>query len=424
MLLQSSTSRSRRRGISLVLVVVSLVSLMGMLAISLEGGLLLTEHRNAQATADAAAMAAAAEMYYMHFVNFGTDPAGTAKQCALTTAAANGYTNDGVQTKVTVNIPPLSGDYIGKPSYVEVIVEYYHTRGFSSIFGTDKVPVRARTVAVGKPSAAPVGILVLDPTAKSAFNANGGGVDITVKKVPIVVDSKNAAGSIAGGGAVVTAPEYDLVGNYTTSGGGAFYGPFDLGIDPMADPLRDLPVPDPSKMTIQSNKKVQYTSGSTVLYPGVYKGGINASSTASLTLMPGIYYMDSGGFQFTGQGSLTGNNVMIYTNPGNGNADGVSLAANGNVTLTPPDSGIYKGILLFQDRTSTVTANISGGSNMNIIGTFYFANALLSVTGTGNFTNAGSQYVSRLLNVQGSGKLYIDWDPNKVAQVRLITIVE
>jgi hypothetical protein len=48
----------------------------------------------------------------------------------------------------------------------------------------------------------------------------------------------------------------------------------------------------------------------------------------------------------------------------------------------------------------------------------------LTVTGSSDFTNAGSQYVSRLLNVQGSGKLYIDWDPNKVAQVRLITIVE
>src|SRR5207245_3056845 len=119
----------------------------------------------------------------MHFVNFGTDPQGTAKQSALTAAAANGYTNDGVNTKVTVNIPPVSGDYVGQPSYVEVIVEYYHTRGFSSIFGTGKVPVRARTVAVGKPSAAPVGILVLDPTAKSAFNANGGGANITAKKV-------------------------------------------------------------------------------------------------------------------------------------------------------------------------------------------------------------------------------------------------
>ena len=63
MLLRSPTSGARRRGISLVLVVVSLVALLGVLALSLEGGLLLSERRTAQATADAAAMAAAADFY-------------------------------------------------------------------------------------------------------------------------------------------------------------------------------------------------------------------------------------------------------------------------------------------------------------------------------------------------------------------------
>jgi hypothetical protein len=71
-----------------------------------------------------------------------------------------------------------------------------------------------------------------------------------------------------------------------------------------------------------------------------------------------------------------------------------------------------------------VSANISGGSNMNITGTFYFANALLTVTGSAGFTNFGSQYISRTLNAQGTGNIYIDWDPNLVGQIRLITIVE
>lgn len=423
MILREPRSGARRRGVSLVLVVVSLVALLGVVAISLEGGLLLMERRNAQATADAAAQAAAAELYYLHYVNFGADSGGTAKQAALTTAALNGYTNDGTNTKVTVNIPPLSGGYVGKPSYVEVIVEYYHVRGFSGLFGTDKLPVRARTVAVGKPAAPEAGILLLDPSVKSAFNANGGG-KITVKRVPVVVNSSSTEGSIASGGSVIDAPSYQLVGNSTTSGGGQFYGSMNTGVQPMDDPLQYLPVPDPSPMTIQSRKKVQYTSGDIVLYPGVYKGGISASSTANITLMPGVYYMDGGGFQFTGQGSLTGNGVMIYNAPGNGNADGVSVSASGQVTLSPPTSGVYKGILFWQERTSAVSADISGGSNMDLTGTFYFAGAQLNVTGSAGFANFGSQYVSKTLNAQGSGTVYIDWDPNKVAQTRLITIVE
>ena len=190
------------------------------------------------------------------------------------------------------------------------------------------------------------------------------------------------------------------------------------------DPLADLPVPNPNTMTVQSRKREQFTSGTTVLYPGVYKGGISASSTANVILMPGIYYMDQGGFQFTGSGSLTGDGVMIYNEPGNGEAKDVNISSSGYVHLTPPTSGIYQGIILFQDRTSGVAASISGGANMDITGTFYFAGALLTVTGHGGFGNFGSQYISNTLNVQGTGSIHVDWDPNKVAQVRLITLVE
>src|SRR5215207_9589988 len=111
MMLRSPLSGARRRGVSLVMVVVSLVAILGVLALSLEGGLLLSERRTAQATADAAAMTAAADMYWNHFVNFGTDPQDTAKSGAYYTASLNGYTNDGTNTKVKVMIPPQTGPY-------------------------------------------------------------------------------------------------------------------------------------------------------------------------------------------------------------------------------------------------------------------------------------------------------------------------
>ena len=423
MLLRSPQSGARRRGISLVLVTVSIVAVLSVLALSLEGGLLLSERRTAQATADAASMAAAADFYWNWYQNFGSDPNSTAYNSAMYTASQNGYTNDGVNTKVTVNIPPKTGPYTGMPAYAEVIVEYYHTRGFSSLFGTDQIPVRARAVAVGKPNAGEFGILVLDPSSKSAFNAGGGGT-VTVTNTPIIVDSADQAGSIANGGTTVTAPSYYLAGNYTTAGGGQFFGTLNTNQRYVPDPLASLPVPDPKTMTVESNNKTQLTSGTTILYPGVYKGGISASSTANVIMMPGIYYMDSGGFQFTGQGSLTGNGVMIYNYPGNGSGHDVNIAAGGQVTLSPPTSGIYQGVLLFQDRTSNVAASISGGANMNLTGTFYFAGALLSVTGSAGFDNFGSQYISYDLNVQGTGSITIDWEPDSVARVRLITIVE
>lgn len=413
-----------RKGNVVIFLAVSIVAIMSTLAISLDGGAITSERRHAQATADAAAMAAACQLYYDYWTYNGMDPAGTAKASALAAAAKNGYANDGTTTAVTVNIPPTSGNYTGRAGYVEVIVQYNYPRGFSAIFDTSTIPVTARAVAVGAPIAANVGILVLDPTSKDAFSAGGGGT-INVYDTPIVVDSTNLEGSIANGGTIVNAPDYYLVGNYTTAGGGQFNGNMHVNSNPMEDPFQYLPVPDPSTMTKQSNKKSQYTQGSTVLQPGVYKGGISASGTASLTLMPGIYYMDGGGFSFSGQGNLYGDGVLIYTSPGNGNSDGVSVTGQGQITLTGMKSGIYQGMTFWQDRNSNVTATISGTSGTtSISGTFYFAGALLNVSGNGGVVNVGSQYVSKDLNLGGNGTINIQWTPYTVGRRRMITLVE
>src|SRR5262249_19296745 len=148
----------------------------------------------------------------------------------------------------------------------------------------------------------------------------------TVGGTPVVVNSNNAQAAIAGGVGTLSAPEFDITGGYATTGGAQFQGDIHTGRRPTPDPLADLPVPDPTQMTSQSNKKIPYTQGSQTLSPGVYKGGISVSGSGSLTLQPGVYYMDGGGFSFSGQGNLTGHGVMIYNAPGNGNSSGISVS--------------------------------------------------------------------------------------------------
>src|SRR6266852_6079713 len=143
----------RRRGSVTGFVALCLTVLLAVVAIALDGGMLLSERRHAQAVADAAALAAASDLYLGNSVN-------TAQQSALATASANGYTNDGVNSIITPNLtdangnpvhgiwsPPISGDHVGDASYVEVVVQWNQTRGFSSIFGDGAIPVRARAVA-------------------------------------------------------------------------------------------------------------------------------------------------------------------------------------------------------------------------------------------------------------------------------------
>ena len=128
-------------------VVLSLSVLMAMLAVVADGGLLLVERRHAQATADAAALAAASDLYV---TGPGTDP--TAPPAPVPWASPRPTaTPDGTTSTVTVNIPPASGDPFRHTltGYAEVIVTWNQQRFFSGIFGSGTIPVSARAVARG-----------------------------------------------------------------------------------------------------------------------------------------------------------------------------------------------------------------------------------------------------------------------------------
>ncbi len=367
-------------------VVLSLSALMAMLAVVADGGLLLAERRHAQATADAAALAAASDLYENWYTNFGSDSGGTAKSSAMGVASANGYSNDSTTSTVTVNIPPSSSvNFNGKPGYAEVIVTWNQQRFFSGIFGSGAIPVSARAVAQGvaQPPQPPVAVLLLSPTASPALSA------LAVTGGSIVVDSSAA--------------------------------------NPTADPLGYIPQPTTTGMTTQSSSPLSVSSGTTTLSPGVYNGGISISGTANVTLqsgpMPAVYYMQGGGFSVSGNGNVvTGNGVMIYNDASGGS---LSISGNGSVTLSPMTTGAYAGITLFQARTATASVSISGnGTSTNISGTIYAANAPLSLSGNGS--NLGNQYIASTLTISGNGPLTLDYDPpnTPVAPARDFGLVE
>ena len=147
--------------------------------------------------------------------------------------------------------------------------------------------------------------------------------------------------------------------------------------------------------------------------PGDYPTGITASGSNNYVayFFPGIYYMDSNGFQSGSNGDMamyaganadttthgTGSGMLVY-NTGNST---FQVGSNGGATLVGSDTtSDYKGILLFQDRNSPahITKNtddhiIGGGGTLNLTGTIYINNPLSVVT--------GSHY--QLLQLQGGG---------------------
>src|ERR1043166_4455801 len=370
----------KRRGVVVVLVAVSLVPLVGIAAVALDGGVLMDQHRRTQAAADGAALAAATDLFANYVSNNGEDSQGSARQSALDSAAANGSANNGTSSIVTVNIPPTTGAYTGLPGYAEVTVQTNQQRGYGNIFGTSTIPVKTRAVARGLWVPFQDGVICLDPTSSAALNATGNG-KVTVTNASIIVDSNNPSGGVLVGNAGITAPETDLSGDpgYSTSGNAELDGTVKSGQTPTPDPLSYLPQPDPSELTVRSNSKLKLNGTEpTTLQPGVYVGGIDISGKGVVTMAPGLYYMKGGSFSATGQGSLAGVHVMIFNGKDAGGSVGaLKIAGLGFTTLTPPTDGLYQGMVAFQDRRSTQAVDVTGNGAMNIAGTFYAANATL-----------------------------------------------
>jgi Flp pilus assembly protein TadG len=277
----------RRRGTIAVLVAISLIPLLGIVAIVCDGGLLMDQRRRVQAAADAAALAAATDLFANYRTNAGTDPKGTANKSALHNASANGYNNDGVTNTVAVNIPPTWGSYANKPGYAEVIITYYQPRGFSNIFGSGNIPVTARAVARGRYVAGSVGVLILDPSSTDTCEINGtlniqGSGDITVNS------SDPAAVQLYNSGSI-TATNLNIVGYpgvQNNVGTQAVNATVNTGITAAADPLAGIAEPTPSG----TNYGAVNCTGNATLQPGQYTS-ITVANNANVTMQPGIYYL-------------------------------------------------------------------------------------------------------------------------------------
>ena len=158
-------------------------------------------------------------------------------------------------------------------------------------------------------------------------------------------------------------------------------------------------------MTVQQTSKLSITTGQTMtIYPGVYTGGISMSG-GSLTMMPGIYYINGGGITTNSSASITGSGVMIYN--GGSTVGSIKLTGSSSINLTPPTSGTYAGIAIFQDRTSTAAFTLTGSGGINITGGIYVPKAPTSLTGSTSTNVTGSFLIADSAILTGTSAINV-----------------
>lgn len=428
--------RTADGGQAIILIALAMTGLLLGVGLAIDTGTLFVARRSAQSAADAAAWAGAVVIYR-------GATASEAISAASTDATANGYTDGANSTTVSVVSPPTGGEWSGDTRFVRVTI----TRDVRTFFlqGAASALTRIQVTAVAgaAPTAKGYAILVLGSTGTALSVAGGGsGGGITVSGGDVLVNSSdsNAAIKTTGGGTLtVTSPgdSIGVVGGYSGSG---FSPSPTTGATAAFDPFLAMPEPSSTTCTayggcsdVRSSSSLSVNDTRT-LSPGIYAGGISIQSSANVTLNPGVYIMKDGGFKVVGGASVTGSGVMIFNTvadyPGStGNCDDISISGGGTLTLSGPTTGVYKGMLIWQDddcdSTPSNAMTISGTTSVAALtGTFYVPNNKVTITGAASGSALNCQIIANELAVSGSATINLTYDEALSAKPLLPALVE
>jgi hypothetical protein len=377
----------------IVLICVSLVAIMGMIAVVTDFSFLQDQRNMMQTAADSAAMAGSEELNYGDQVAAGRAD-----------AASNGYTNGVGSVTVAINNPPSTGPNASNSEYVEAIVTKPELTYFLRVLGVSTITVSARAVAYE--GSGPNCIYVLDPSAPSALSASG---SASIQSgCGVLVDSSASNGLALSGSASITAPTIGVVGGYTASGSSSFTPTPKTGVIAASDPLTYLQAPTVASCA-HTNLSLSNpgTSGAYYqLYPGTYCGGITISN-GFVNFNAGTYVLAGGGLTASGGPLMTGTGITFYNTTGTGGYKGITLTGGSTSNFSAPTSGALAGILFFQDRSlpaSDPGSTISGSSTSTFDGALYFKTTTLTYSGSSSL-DGYSIVVAYDVAISGSSKL-------------------
>src|SRR5260370_13652448 len=407
-----SRRRSRRSGQVLLMVTLALVPMFAILGLVTDVGYMQYVKMSAQTAAEAAARGAI--IRNQETVGGSNPTCGTGAGTVVCSAAApttstsnitspanfiergcmyaqsHGFNsaNQWVTCQADVRSTPPTAPGMGTATYwVTFRVIQKVPQMFSAGRGNPAgmVAARSTTAVIGASDC----IYALNRTSYAGALSVGGSANLPSSCGVYVNSTNSCAISTNGNGAVLSAPEYDVVGNVCTQN--PLTPAANTGVSQVSDPLAALPVPASAPYTWDPDKIGTYSpSGDNDLYPGVYCAGIHMPN-ATYTLHAGMYILVGGGLStqtanshITSTGGVTFYNTFgTTTNSSTYSYSGIQIGATSTVSLIAPTSGTYAGILFFDDRSSPAgtSDNYGGGSTDVYPGAIYANNAAVTVSG-------------------------------------------
>jgi Tfp pilus assembly protein PilV len=445
------TPARSERAQALILILLGMVALIGLTALSIDGGNAYSDRRHAQNAADTSALAAA-------LAKVKDDSSW--KAVGDNRANSNGYLDTDVTTATTSpvsNVEVYSCDEGGAScqlpgsanpaEYIQVVITSHVRTYFAQIVGVHELVNRVTAVAKAKPSTQKPwfdgnAIVALMPGCKTGDPIAGNHDPFTL--------SGNSTSIVGGSGVFVNsdcnnainqngASSMNINGGFSICSNGepslANYALGSINPPPVScDEAQPYPPDDLIQFpnpTCSGAGTITLISASPKVYlatPGNFSGFPGLSGQGKLIMSKGVYCILGGDFDVHTQWVVTtdsnGNGA-----PGDTNEGAFIFVRDGAVTInggaTMNLSAMYssdvpqqlRGVLFYLPLGNTNTVKLTGTSGSSFTGTVLAPSAFITIEGTSGSMDVNSQIIGYTVNTTGTGdvNIYYDQGLNSIA---------
>lgn len=389
---------SHEKGQALVIIVFSLIGLLGVTALTVDGGNSYVQKRAVQNAADNAALGGAlARIRGEDWVDV-----------TYRIAAANGYKNDGKTNVVEVYSPPISGVYAGDINYIQVRITSQTPTYFAGILGINYISVSGEAVSRTKrPEITQIlegnAVISLAPTSdchkKRAFDISGEStLDISGGGVFVNSNNPNCALTTWGNGSIRLES-----GTISVVGGANVQKPQLLTPYPPQTGAAPISYPPPFLLPkVNCNKDAVVLEDGKNMTSGDWPGDFPPEGVVSL--QPGAYCI--GGDFVVNSGTLEGNGVVFLVTSG-------QVHLQGEIKLTAPAGGKNKGLLLYMPINNHHIIALNGEEGSIYSGTILAPGAEIRLKGNDSAKGFHSQIIGYRIMSDGMSDIFIKYQDDQ-----------
>lgn len=389
----------------MILIVFSIIGLLGMTALAIDGGNAYVDRRRAEAAASAAALTASITRI----------EGGDWRAAALAVARTNGYDNDGVTNTVEMNTPPLSGPFAGNSEFIEVRITSHLSTYFGVVVGIPKITSIGLAVSQSKPAEYGqmfdgYAIVSLAPHSdcnknisfwiheETTINLIGGGIFVNS-------DNSQCAFMSYGSGSVRVEDEspISVVGREQIQKPNLITPyPIQTGAIPIAyPPAFQMPKAGCGSKIATVNELTG------VMTPGSWDDDFPPEEVKKLE--GGVYCI--GGDFIVGDGkTLTGSGVLLIIDTGR-----VRISGSAKVKLSASSSGPAPNLLLYMPIENKSILSIAGGDESIFKGTILAPGADVRISGPSSFGGGvfKSQIIGYTIEFKGQSNIQLIYDDSQ-----------